>query len=82
MAKRFIDPEVAKILNNMKLFEAHKNKTCDYTLEDFIIEKNKWRHKTWKCWMRGTKRTVIKYIKECNKPWEERNLSEFHLAED
>ena len=82
MAKKFIDPEVERVLNNMKLVDAHKAKTYDYSIEDFIIEKNKWRHKDWNCWMQGTKRTVLKYIKECNKPWGERNLDEFHLAED
>ena len=82
MAKKFIDPEVERVLNNMKLIDAHKAKTYDYKIEDFIIEKNKWRHKDWKCWMQGTRQTVKNYIKECRKPYELRNLDGFHLVPD
>lgn len=82
MAKKFIDPEVERVLSNMNSINIHKAKIYDYSIEDFIIEKNKWRHKDWKCWMQGTKNTVLNYIKECNKPWGKRNFNNFHLVKD
>jgi hypothetical protein len=82
MAKRFYDPEVERVMKTSKMVEAHKAKTYDYKINDFIIEKNKWRYKDWKCWMQGTRQTVKNYIKECRKPYELRNLDGFHLVPD
>ena len=87
MAKRFYDPEVERVMKTSKMVEAHKAKTYDYKIKDFIIVEMEdgrsiWRYKDWKCWMQGTRETVKNYIKECRKPYELRNLDGFHLVPD
>ena len=72
------------------LYEAKKSKVYNFKEEDFSIDllTLKWRHNTWKTWMAGaadytaTKEMIKKYCIECNKPYGEGDLSEFHLAED
>ena len=85
--KRVYDTEQQRIHEMQKFYDSQSQKQCNYTEDDFSIDSlsNKWKHKSWKTWMKGgndyaeTKVIIRKYIAECKKPYGSRNLSEFHL---
>lgn len=62
-----------------------KAKKFNYKIKDFEIQDFQWKHKDWKTWVKGannyedTKIMVEKYIKECKKPYGQRNLNFIHL---
>ena len=95
--KRVYDSEQQRIKEMQKLYASQKQKTFNYSLDDFVIEPIykwsidfMWKHKDWKVWMKGdpngdyskTKKIVEKYIEECKKPYGQRDLSQFHLVSD
>lgn len=86
MGKKILSPEMEMINKVQSLYEKQRNKKFNYNIEDFEIYDSQWKHNDWKTWCKGaerydkTKEIVEKYIKECNKPLEERNLSFIHLA--
>ena len=85
MKKRIISEEQKRLNEVKSLYNNQKNKSFNYSIDDFEIYDSQWKHKSWKTWMKGcgrydhTKRLVEKYIAECKKPYGKRNLSEFHL---
>lgn len=87
MKKRIISPEQQSLIETKKYYDAQKAKSYNYSADDFEVDllTNKWRHKSWKTWMKGekdyseTKKLINKYIDECKKPYGTRNLSGFHL---
>ena len=86
--KKVANPYIADFEKLNPLYESKKAKVYDFKPEDFSIDllTNKWKHKTWKTWMKGgndyaeTKELVKKYCAECAKPYGEGDLSMFHLA--
>ena len=82
--KRVYDPEQQRIQEMQKLYISQRQKTFNYSLEDFEIYDSQWKHKDWKTWMKGcgrydhTKKLVERYIEECKKPYGQRDLSQFH----
>ena len=87
---KIISDEQKKINELKHLYENQKNKVFNYSIDDFDIIGGNWQHKDWKVWMKGdpngnyskTKKIVEKYIKECKKPYGQRDLSQFHLVSD
>ena len=83
--KRFYDPEQLRIKAMQKLYASQSKKKFNYTIKDFEIYPNGWKHKDWNTWMEGngniqkTKVLVEKYIDECKKPYGKRDLSFVHL---
>ena len=89
MAKRIITEEEKYREKVEKLCEEAKNKTYNYTLDDFEIMGGCWKHKNWKTWCKGVEsysetqeKFVKRYIDECNKPYGHRDLSFVHLSND
>lgn len=86
MSKKILSPEMEMLNKVQGLYEKQRNKKFNYNIDDFEIYDSQWKHKDWKTWCKGagrydkTKEIVEKYIEECNKPLEERNLSFIHLA--
>lgn len=86
MAKKILSPEMEMLNKVQSLYEKQRNKKFNYNIDDFEIYDSQWKHKTWETWCKGagrydkTKEIVEKYINECNKPLEERDLSFIHLA--
>ena len=86
--KRVYDPEQQRIKNMQKLYISQKQKTFNYSLDDFEIYDSQWKHKDWKTWCKGcgrydhTVKLVERYIEECKKPYGQRDLSQFHLISD
>lgn len=93
--KRVYDTEQLRIKNMQKLYVSQKQKTFNYSLDDFVIEPIykgaitfKWKYKNWKTWMNGkkgiteTRKIIMNYILECKKPYGQRDLSQFHLVSD
>ena len=87
---RVYDPEQQRIKNMQKLYVLQRQKTFNYTIDDFDIIGENWQHKDWNVWMKGdpngdyskTEKIVLKYIDECKKPYGQRDLSQFHLVSD
>lgn len=92
MAKKFITEEQRKLNEVKNLYKKQQKKKFNYSPDDFSIDllSGKWKHKDWKVWMKGapsgnyaeTKEIVKRYIKECKKPYGQRDLSQFHLIND
>ena len=86
MSKKILSPEMEMLNKVQDLYEKQRNKKFNYNIEDFEMKDNKWKHKTWNTWLIGgnsykeTIKIIQRYINECNKPLEERNLSFIHLA--
>lgn len=93
--KRVYDSEQQRIKEMQKLYASQKQKTFNYSLDDFVIEPIykwsidfMWKHKDWKVWMKGkkgiteTRKIIMNYILECKKPYGTRDLSQFHLVSD
>lgn len=88
--KRVYDAEQQRIKKMQKLYASQRQKTFNYSIDDFNIVGGNWQHKDWNVWMKGdptgdyskTKKIVLKYIEECKKPYGQRDLSQFHLASD
>lgn len=86
--KKIANPYTVDFDKLKPLYERQKARVYNYSPEDFEVDllTNKWRHKSWKTWMTGaedytaTKEMVKRYCDECNKPYGQRDLSEFHLA--
>ena len=90
--RRIISDDQKKINEVKHLYKKQQKKKFNYSLDDFSIDllSGKWKHKDWKVWMKGvpsgdyaeTKEIVKRYIKECKKPYGQRDLSQFHLFSD
>ena len=90
MKRVVYDPEQQRIRNMQKLYVSQRQKSFNYSFDDFDIIGGNWQHKGWTVWMKGdpngdyskTKKIVEKYIEECKKPYGKRDLSQFHLVSD
>lgn len=86
--KKIANPYTVDFDKLAPLYEAKKSKVYNFKEEDFSIDllTLKWRHNSWKTWMTGaedytaTKEMIKRYCTECNKPYGQGDLSEFHLA--
>ena len=82
--KRIISDEQKRLNEVKSLYNNQKNKSFNYSIDDFEIYDSQWKHKDWKTWMKGcgrydhTKKLVDRYIEECKKPYGQRDLSQFH----
>jgi len=86
MATRIITVEQKNREKVSKLYQEAKNKTYNYTLDDFTIMGGCWKHKNWNTWCKGVEsysetqeNFVQRYIDECAKPYGQRDLSFVHL---
>lgn len=92
--KRYLDPEIQKLKENINLHRKQAVKCYNYRLDEFeIVPINnketsyKWRHKTWRTWLKGgnsivnTVEIVNRYIDECRKPYGQRNIDFIHIAD-
>lgn len=87
--RKVIDEAQNQRIINSQLIKKQMSKKFNYSPDDFSIDllSGKWKHKDWKTWMKGdpsgdyikSKEIVLKYIKECKKPYGQRDLSQFHL---
>lgn len=84
--KKVANPYTTDFDKLAPLYEAQKSKVYDFKESDFSIDllTNKWKHKSWKTWMKGgndyseTKEIINRYIAECAKPYGTRNLDFVH----
>ena len=87
MARIILSDEQKRINEVQHLYESQKNKVYDFSVDDFIIDNaNNFKHKSWKTKVKGgidrneTIAIIERYITECNKPLNERNLDFIHLS--
>ena len=86
MSKKIISEDQKRLHEVKVLYDNQKNKKFDYKFEDFEINGNTWKYKSWKTFVKGgnnyteTSAIIHKYIAECKKPYGKRNLDFIHLA--